>query len=308
MPSTWRAGRCGSWETPGSRGYKDNPVLFGHVLPRGCRRGHRRGWQHERPYALRHDGALLWHATLPVDPPTENTVWLPFGAPASGVDAYRRLGLASGANDDEIKSAYRRAAKETHPDLHPGDAGAAERFRQAHAAYETLMAGGGASDSAGVRGPGITMTMTISGGDTYASFVRVRGASTVVGSSNGRVSVYDEAGRLVETHVLGRYTAAPAALHVDGSLAAVWSDGTLFFFSGGAPASSTTMASAPSGMMPLADNVVVWRDNNLRVVDRAGATLWDVDFAKRLVTVDVVGDELVCAAGALMVFRREGVT
>ena len=65
--------------------------------------------------ALRDDGALLWKAALPVDPPTEHTVWLPFGAPASGADAYRRLGLASGASDDEIKSAYRRAAKETLP-------------------------------------------------------------------------------------------------------------------------------------------------------------------------------------------------
>ena len=66
------------------------------------------------------------------------------------------------------------------------------------------------------------------------------------------------------------------------------------------------MESRPSGMLPLADNVVVWRDRNLRVVDRAGATLWEVDFAKRLVAVDVVGDELVCAAGAIMVFGRQG--
>lgn len=294
------------WETPGSRGYKDDPYFRPcpyHVAADG---GTVVVGAMGDLYALRHDGAQLWHAKLPVDPPTEHTVWLPFGAPASGADAYRRLGLASGASDDEIKSAYRRAAKETHPDLHPGDAGAAERFRQAHAAYETLMAGGGAVGGAGTRGPGITMTMTISGGGTYASFVRVRGISTVVGSSNGRVSVYDQAGHLVETHVLGKYTASPAALHADGSLAAVWSDGTLFFFSGGEPASSTAMEGAPSGMVPFADNVVVWRDSNLRVVDRAGTTLWDVDFAKRLVAVEVVGDELICAAGALMVFSGQG--
>ena len=46
----------------------------------------------------------------------------------------------------------------------------------------------------------------------------------------------------------------------------------------------------------------------LRVVDRAGATLWEVGFAKRLVTVDVVGDELVCAAGVVMVFSGQGGT
>lgn len=163
---------------------------------------------------------------------------------------------------------------------------------------------GGTTGDVGMRGPGITVSMTISGGTTYASFVRVRGTTTVAGSSNGRVCVYNESGRLIETHILGKYTASPAALHADGSLAAVWSDGMLFFFSGGAPASSAEMESAPSGMLPLADNIVVWRGNNLRVVDRAGATLWEVDFAKQLVAVDVVDDELVCAAGAVMVFGK----
>jgi DnaJ domain len=291
------------WEVPGSRGYKDNPYFRPcpyHVAADG---GIVVVGSMGDLYALRHDGALLWHTALPVDAPTEHTVWLPFGAPASGADAFRRLGLANGAGDAEIKSAYRRAAKEAHPDLHPGDASAAERFRQAHAAYETLMAGGTTGD-VGMRGPGITVSMTISGGTTYASFVRVRGTTTVAGSSNGRVCVYNESGRLIETHILGKYTASPAALHADGSLAAVWSDGMLFFFSGGAPASSAEMESAPSGMLPLADNIVVWRGNNLRVVDRAGATLWEVDFAKQLVAVDVVDDELVCAAGAVMVFGK----
>ncbi len=162
------------------------------------------------------------------------------------------------------------------------------------------MAGGGAD----VHGPGIALSMTYSAGPPYASFVRVRGTTTVAESSNGRVCVYDASGRLVETHVLGKYTASPAALHADGSLAAVWSEGTLFFFSGGAPASAVEMESSPAGMLPFGDAVVVWRDNNLRVVDRAGATIWDVDFAKKLVAVDVVGDEIICAAGAVMVFGR----
>ncbi|MBN2565986.1 MAG: J domain-containing protein [Candidatus Eisenbacteria bacterium] len=257
-------------------------------------------------YAVRYDGAELWRAVLPADPPTEHTVWLPFGAPASGSEAYRTLRLDAGAGDDDVKAAYRRAAKETHPDLHPGDADAAERFRRVHAAYETLMAGdGGGAASAG--GIGITLTVSMSGPGAYASFVRVRGGTAVVGASNGRVVVYDEVGHLAEAHVLGKYTASPAALHADGSLAAVWSDGTLFFFSGGAPVSSFEMESAPSGMASLGEDVVVWRDRSLRVVDRSGATVWDVEFAKRLVGVEVLDGELVCAAGAVMVFRRGGV-
>lgn len=291
------------WETPGSRGYRDNPYFRPcpyHVAADG---GIAVVGSMGNLYALRHDGALLWSNALPVEPPKEHALWLPFGAPASGADAFRSLGLKPGASDDEIKSAYRRTAKDTHPDLHPGDANAAERFRAAHAAYETLMAGAGAASAPG---PGIGITVTISGGHTYASFVRVRGNTAVVGTSNGRVCVYNEAGRLTEVHVIGKYAAAPAALHADGSLAAVWSDGTLFFFSGGHPASSVEMEAAPSGMVPLDEDLVVWRENNLRVVDRSGATLWDVDFAKRLVAIDVVGHELVCAAGAVMVFAKTG--
>ncbi|MGB0747730.1 MAG: DnaJ C-terminal domain-containing protein [Magnetospiraceae bacterium] len=53
-------------------------------------------------------------------------------------DPYQILGLARSARDEEIKKAYRRLARETHPDTHGGDARAADRFKQATAAYELL--------------------------------------------------------------------------------------------------------------------------------------------------------------------------
>ncbi|WP_226623624.1 DnaJ C-terminal domain-containing protein [Alloyangia pacifica] len=51
---------------------------------------------------------------------------------------YDVLGVAKTANADEIKKAYRRIAKESHPDLHPGDATAEARFKAAGAAFELL--------------------------------------------------------------------------------------------------------------------------------------------------------------------------
>lgn len=53
-------------------------------------------------------------------------------------DYYESLGLQKGASDEEIKKAYRRLAKQYHPDLHPGDKAAEEKFKEIGEAYEVL--------------------------------------------------------------------------------------------------------------------------------------------------------------------------
>ncbi len=54
------------------------------------------------------------------------------------IDPYTTLGISRDAGDDEIRRAFRKLAKELHPDVNPQDASAAERFKRISAAYDIL--------------------------------------------------------------------------------------------------------------------------------------------------------------------------
>lgn len=53
-------------------------------------------------------------------------------------DYYQRLDVKRGASAEEIKKAYRKKAKQYHPDHNPGDKAAEEKFKQLNEAFEVL--------------------------------------------------------------------------------------------------------------------------------------------------------------------------
>jgi len=56
----------------------------------------------------------------------------------SGMDPYRVLGVDSSASDAEIKRAYRRLARQHHPDRNPGDSASEDRFKSIQSAFDVI--------------------------------------------------------------------------------------------------------------------------------------------------------------------------
>ena len=63
---------------------------------------------------------------------------MPMGQLTEMADYYDILGVPRAADEKEIRQAYRRLARQHHPDVNPGDDASAERFKSINAAYEVL--------------------------------------------------------------------------------------------------------------------------------------------------------------------------
>lgn len=225
-------------------------------------------------YALTPHGHLLWDWELPRHHEQTHRFSLPFGGvqPANQ-EALHALGLMANAGPGEVRQAFRRMARLTHPDVNPGDPTAADRFRAVRAAYEALLRaqpGAGAGDG----GIQVTVSLMINGRPVTARITALSVADNMigVGTSEGEVYLCDLDGEVLTYHGrLGRQCVASVLLR-DGGLDAAFCPPHLYRFDGGATMVSEDVPEFATSLVSHGDDVLAW----------AWKTLWLFDGQARL--------------------------
>ncbi|MGO1470125.1 MAG: DnaJ C-terminal domain-containing protein [Tissierella sp.] len=123
-------------------------------------------------------------------------------------DYYKTLGVEKDASQEEIKKAFRQAAKKYHPDLHPDDKKAQDKFKEVNEAYEVLgdekkrqqydtfgsaggFQGGQNFDPSQYGYGGRTYTYSGSGGEGFSDFFNTIFGGGGAGASAGGFNIND---------------------------------------------------------------------------------------------------------------------
>jgi DnaJ domain len=182
------------WQTPGAAAFRPSgpaEVYFRPSPYRLASNGHSAlvGWL-DSLWSVSPDGVTEWG--LRVQDLSDPQV-IEVRLRGRQTTAAAALGVSAQASPHEIKRAYREAVKRAHPDLHPGDASAAERFRSVQQAYESLT---GQDAASGNGGAAAVVRFSFPSVATVA-FLDVVDDDWLVGGGDGRLYRLSSEGRLV---------------------------------------------------------------------------------------------------------------
>jgi hypothetical protein len=243
-------------------------------------------------------GKLLWKwRTTTEDRKFRYTVPLDERRPAE--EYYRTLDIAPSATEEEVRRAFRRRAFQTHPDHHPDDPAAGEKFKELVRAYEAITSGATAvSPGASVS---VELTLSLGLNTIYGLAVGPQGARSAVTSRDGHLAFLDYRGRLLHTLVASEGLGTVAASRdLRRIVYAHW--GGLNFYA----ADGLVNVYAAEQLFQVAvredgERILAWEHRTLLAFDGMGHLITEIEFAKNIGAVAFLGqDELLIAAGKLV--------
>jgi DnaJ domain len=221
------------------------------------------------------------------------------------------LGVNAHASRDAIKRAYREAVKHAHPDLHPDDATAAERFRSVQEAYESL------SDHAALtgNGDGSVIRFHLPSLATVSS-LDVVDTDWLVGSGAGLFRLTTE-GRLV-AHVriaigavLAIHDASQAVVAFCAQPVAFRPQPNLWFVDASAPVRLPDQYPWPDHLLGSYGNYLLAhrpRGRDLGLIDETGRIAVQLRCPRPITSICVTEGALLFTAGALICLEIDGLS
>jgi DnaJ domain len=310
--------RCGDlvwrWQTPGASAFRSAGP--GEVYFRPC------------PYRLAANGrsALVsWWGSVWSVGPDGATEWglrlqdlsdrqvTEIRLPGRHQPAAAALGVPARASLEEIKRAYREAVKQAHPDLHPDDATAAERFRSVQEAYESLTGQGRVTGNGG--GAGVIRFHFPSA--ATVSSLDVVDRDWLVGSGDGTVFRLSSQGRLVARVRIATGAIFPirdcsqAVVGFCSYPVATRPQPNLWFVDAHAPVGLPDQYPWPDHLLGSYGNYLLAhrpRGRHLGLIDETGRLAVQLRCPRAITSVCVAEGALVLAAGALICLEIDGLS
>jgi hypothetical protein len=302
------------WQTPGAAAFRPSgpaEVYFRPSPYRLASNGHSAlvAWL-DRLWSVSPDGVTEWGLRLQdLSDPHVIEVRLRRRQTAGAA----ALGVSAQASDQEIKRAYREAVKRAHPDLHPNDASAAERFRRVQQAYESLTGQGAASGNGAAAG---LVRFSFPSAAPIA-FLDVVDDDWLVGGGDGRLYRLSSEGRLVARLRVG----SSALFHVRDCAHEVVAvccypvagrpPPNLWFVDAPAPVRLPDQYPCPDHLLGSYGDYLLAhrpRGRTLGLIDESGALAVELRCPRAITSLCVAEGVLVLAAGALICLEIDGLS